>query len=497
MKTVLAFLLVIGTLSSSWAQNYQLIYPNQEKHFSYREHSIIFNDTIIQSIRIDSIATSGNNISYHNHQILSQTSYTGSCQLTINDSSWIGHQIIAKPNGDYLFFNRNTDSILIKTAANINNSWVLYTFPNNDYIEATLTSIDNANILGTTDSVKTIVLQTKNNTNNNINHPFNNKEIKFSKNHGLIGFYNMTNFPLDTNNCTLIGSSNSTLGIVNLTAAEIFDYNIGDEFHIDDYYRSSSSPWQYDITHIRKIILDKTISNNQDTLTYTIFRCQNRYYNTSMTPNPDTTITSDSITEVIILSEQTHFNQLSNEIRSDSVSYSTFLIHPQLNRRTKRMDIQYYQTGPNCWSEVVGSFPPYHSYIEGLGGGYYNNPYTFVGTDYYELAYYNKNGISWGTPLNISCNLGTSISKIVKEEHKISVHPNPASNYTTISIQNFLPNENWYFKLYDATGKVVRSRSLENNSFILKRTNLSSGIYFYQIENSSISKSYTGKIILE
>jgi hypothetical protein len=497
MKTVLTLLLVIGILSPSWAQNYQLISPSQEKHFSYRDNAIVSNVPVIQSIRIDSIATSGNNTSYHNHQILSQTSYTGSCQLTINDSSWIGHQIIAKPNGDYLFFNRNSDSILIKTRANINSSWVLYTFPNNDYIEATLIAVANTTLLGTIDSVKTIVLQTKDNTNNSLNHPFNNKEIKFSKNHGLVNFYTMPDFPLDTNTCTLIGSSNPTMGIVNLTAAEIFDYNIGDEFHIDDYYRSSSSPWQYDITHIRKVVLDKTISNNQDTLTYTLARCQNRYENSSMAPNADTTITSDTITEMIVLSEQTHFNQLSNEIRSDSVSHSTFLTHPQLNRRTKRIDLQYYRTGLNCWSELVGFFPPYHNYIEGLGGGYYNNPYTFVGTDYYELAYYNKNGISWGTPLDISCSIGTTVSKIAKEENNISVHPNPASNYTTIRIQHFLPSEHWSFKLYDATGKIVRARSVQNNSFILERANLSSGIYFYQIENPTISKTYTGKIILE
>jgi hypothetical protein len=497
MKTVLAILLVIGTFNTSWAQNYQLIYPTQEKHFDHIDNSLVSNLPTIESIRIDSIATSGNNTYYHNHQILSQTAYTGNCQITINDSSWIGYQIITKPNGDYLFFNRSEDSIVIKTAANLNNSWVLYTFPNNDYIEASVVSIDNALILGTMDSLKTIVLQAKDNSNNNISHPFNNKEIRFSKNQGLVDFYNMTNFPLDTNVYNLVGASNPNMGIVNLTAAEIFDYDIGDELHIDDYFRSSFNPWEYDITHIRRIILDKVVSSNQDTLSYTIERCQNRYINMSATPNPDTTITLDTITEVIVLSEQTRFNQLSNEICSDSLSYSIFSMHPQLNKRTKRMNIEYYRTGMDCWSIYVGFFPPYHDYIEGLGGGYYNNPYTAVGSDYYELVYYNKGGTTWGTPLNIDCNTNTSISKVENEENNISVHPNPASNYTTITIQKFLSNEDWSFTLYDITGKALRSKKVHNNSFSVGKEALSSGIYFYQIENKTKSKTYTGKLIFE
>lgn len=101
------------------------------------------------------------------------------------------------------------------------------------------------------------------------------------------------------------------------------------------------------------------------------------------------------------------------------------------------------------------------------------------------------------TPMITLFSSFTAVSKTAQEENYISVHPNPASNYTTINIQNFLPNENWSFKLYDATGKIVRARIVQNNSFILEKANLSSGIYFYQIENSTISKSYTGKIILE
>lgn len=497
MKTVLAILLVIGTFNTSFAQNYQLIYPSQEKHFSYRDNSNTSNDTIIQSIRIDSMATLGNDLYYHNHQILSQTSYSGTCQLTIHDSSWIGHQIIVKPNGDHLFFNKDRDSILIKTTANVNDTWVLYTFPNNDYIEANLISINDYNLLGITDSVKTIVLQAKDNTNNNINHPFNNKEISFSKNYGLVKFYSMTNFPLDTNSCTLVGSSNPNMGIVNLTTSEIFDYTIGDEFHIEDYERSYFNPWEYDIIYIRKIILNKVVSSNQDTLTYTIARCQNRYVNMSMIPNPDTTITVDTLTEIIILSQQSHFNQLSNEIRSDSASYSTFLIDPQLRKRAKRIDIQYYRTGTGCWSEQIGFFPPYHTYIEGLGGPYYNNPYTTVGTDYYELVYYNKGGTTWGTPLNLTCNLGTSVAEISNQENKILVYPNPSLQYTNITIQNFRPSEVWAFKLYDVTGKVIRSKKVQNSSFKVEKANLSSGIYFYQIENSTSLKSYTGKIMFK
>ncbi|WP_052594257.1 T9SS type A sorting domain-containing protein [Aureispira sp. CCB-QB1] len=495
MKKTFLFLLILVTFKHAYAQNYALISPTQEKHFRHVNNYNIGSLTTIESIRIDSTNHLGNHTFYRNHQVLTQTSYTGSCQIMVHDSSWVGHQILAYPNGDYLFFNRHNDSILIKTMANTNDTWRLYTFPNQDYIEAKVVGVVNSSILGTMDSVKTIQLQVKNSSNNNINNPFNQKEIKFSKNYGLVSFYAMPNFPLDTNSYHLVGSSAPDLGTVNVTASDIFNYDIGDIFHIKDYYQSSSAPWEYNYKNIRKVVLDKVVSNNQDTLTYTMARCQNRYHSQSMSATPDTTITVDTIVETIILSEHTYLNQLSNEIRSDSMSYSTFLIDPPTNRRSKRVDKQYYRVGPNCWSELIGSFATYHTYIEGLGGGYFVNYGTVLGVQKYELVYFSKSGTTWGTPLNIDCTVNTSTSKLAASSNDILVYPVPTSDKVTIEIQNFSQYKNWSLELYDTTGKMLRSNSITSRSIVLQKLDLPNGIYFYKIQNEDTAHSYTGKLI--
>lgn len=496
MKTVLAILLVIGTTAFASAQNYQLIKPNQEVHFAHFEN---FTTNIFLSIRIDSTHTAGANTIYFNHKVLSPIPVNppNNCSFIETSSSWIGDRIDRQVNGDYFFFNQNNESILIKTLAPLNSNWTCYTFPNGDYIEATITSKDTTTILGILDSIKTLTLQVKDNSNASINHPFNGKEIKFSKTQGLIKFYPMLDFPNNSSSCDLVGHSNPNVGLINLNAAAIFNYNIGDEFHIANHFRNDWSPWMYDFTDIRRIVLDKVTSNNQDTISYTIEVCTNRYYNVSMNPAPDTTYSLDTIIERIVLSELTKFNQLSYEKLADSSTYATFIQESSTDLRAKRINNSIYLVGNNCWQDLIGNISPYLDYIEGMGGPYYNNSNFLLGLDKKELVYYNKNGLTWGNPINVKCSIGTSVSRIANDQELVSVYPNPFSDYLNIAIQNFTVNDNWSFELYDATGKLVRFKNVANNLLVIEKQNLSKGIYFYQLHNKTQSQSYTGKVVLQ
>ncbi|BDS11012.1 T9SS type A sorting domain-containing protein [Aureispira anguillae] len=489
MKSLFLFFLILGISNLSFAQNYELIHPNRVAHFKHQEE--------ILSIRIDSVNNSAGTTHYYNHKVLTRHLTTPSpCLLTETDSSWIGHQITMQPNGEYTFFNQKNESIVIQSLAELNDKWTLYTWTNNNYIEATLTSIDTMTVLGLLDSIKTITLQAKNST-IAISHSINNQQIKFSKHHGLIDFYAIPNFPDTQEPYHIVGASNPNLGISNLTAADIFNYNIGDEFHVRSEYRSSSSPWIYNIQNTRRIVLGKATSNNLDTIQYSIQVCNNNYNNTSQVPNPDTTITIDTIQEVIILSELNHLNQLSYEVLSDSSTYSTFLIDAIFNKRAKRLDGQHYQTGSNCWNQLIGNTLPFYSYLDGLGGPYYENPSTVFGAHNKQLVYYAKSGDTWGTPLDIDCNIGTTVPKIAQDQSSIRVFPNPFHQETTISIDNFSINDQWLLKIYDAMGKELKSQNINNQDFILDRKNLTNGMYFYRLHNNAKNKLYTGKIILQ
>ncbi len=67
----------------------------------------------------------------------------------------------------------------------------------------------------------------------------------------------------------------------------------------------------------------------------------------------------------------------------------------------------------------------------------------------------------------------------------LKIYPNPASQWITVQLttQEFNP---WDLEILDMTGKTIRSfRSLTKNKFQVSLDNLSQGIYFFRITNSS------------
>ena len=119
-----------------------------------------------------------------------------------------------------------------------------------------------------------ITLQAKDLQGQNIPHPFNGKEIRLSKNYGLSGIYDLYMFPQDTLLYTLEGRMIPMFGVQELTAAEIYDYAVGDEFQ----YTGSSSVNQahepvYSWNEIWTIE-GKDISGMPDSISYSIRQCK-------------------------------------------------------------------------------------------------------------------------------------------------------------------------------------------------------------------------------
>ena len=101
-------------------------------------------------------------------------------------ASWIGSKIIVKENGDNLFFNKNNDTICIKTRASEGNSWTALQLTDSTFIQASVVSHDVMTFMGIQDSVKTIVFQAYNNSMEPEESNVNGLEICLSKNHGLV-----------------------------------------------------------------------------------------------------------------------------------------------------------------------------------------------------------------------------------------------------------------------------------------------------------------------
>jgi len=485
MKNILLFLVVLLHTTGISAQNYQLIHLDRTNHFLNEASKI-------HSIRIDTNAMEGTDSFLYNHKILRGGENQSLCGLFLSDSTWLGSKIILKNNGDHIFFNEQNDSILIESLAFLNDQWTLYTFDNGDFIEANFSNIIAQEILGTMDSVKVITLQAKDSLGDDITHLINGKEIHFSKNHGIVKTFKLLDFPVDTTVYTLVGASNPDRGITNLTAREIFDYDIGDEFHFQRDWQDNNDPCEYSFCSSQKLILDKTISSNEDTITYLYEYCR-MCFNSSCYGERDTTFSSDTITEVIILSSYDYLNQLSYELNSNSNGYALAFFDESQNRRQKiNINHYFYDSMSDCWQFWIYDPVP-RTYIEGLGGGYYNN--SWLWKDEHSIVYYKKGTEEWGTPLQCTL-LSTSVHQLEKNANQVRVAPNPFSDFTKIEIENYKEGEIFNLKIFDAMGKEYYSREISQKKFVLQKKDLSTGIYFFQLQNIQEGIKHVGKLIV-
>lgn len=213
-------------------------------------------------------------------------------------------------NGIYIFNTEGGGNMILHTNSQPAFAWRMITLAGGDYIEAQHTATVYENVLNTMDSVKVFVLQGKNAQGNNFNHPINGREIRLSRSHGLTQFFLTDAFPLNTTSLTLAGRAGIT-GEKNITAADIFSYDTGDEFQYEGGYSMGING--YHKRWIRKRVIAKSVSANQDTLTYRFARLE--YHRTETGSPPDSTVLllNDTITEKIVLSENEHLNMLTLE----------------------------------------------------------------------------------------------------------------------------------------------------------------------------------------
>ncbi|MBE51249.1 MAG: hypothetical protein CMP51_06125 [Flavobacteriales bacterium] len=107
-----------------------------------------------------------------------------------------------------------------------------------------------------------------------------------------------------------------------------------------------------------------------------------------------------------------------------------------------------------------------------------NGIYTIQVTD-------NNGCIAVSDPINVT-NISTGNNSI---NSNIEIYPNPFSDFTNIIINNH--DLEIDFSLYDQTGKKIKNIEItrnHNNSFILNKNNIESGIYILIIESQGYSK---------
>jgi hypothetical protein len=319
----------------------------------------------------------------------------------------IGRKIFKINNGWFHFINESGDTLYLNADAALNDSWKFCNIAANGYLQATCGSIHTISILGTDEMVKEISFQAKDSTGQNIPHFYNGKSILLGKRYGLIKTFDFYHMPDITGVYSLEGRNNPAIGFQGLTWQDIYDFEIGDEFH---YSGHIPTPYgvHVDDDHYKiiKKVLNKQLTSNEDTVKYTMEYCREDEIRGF---SYDYTFTSDTIEESYPYSSSltsSSINWFPEQFTGTDYRYYSTLYHivPERPAYGHTGNIYYC-----CW--MISPYYPSHisddrEYTKGLGQVHYKNYFGGIEPIYYtteDLVYYQKGSEQWGTPVSASC----------------------------------------------------------------------------------------------
>lgn len=494
---IMCLLLInISTFGTSEANtnNYKCLDPLQTYYFSGEYDQV-------KCIRIDSVKLETDSVYYPFYTLCFVDSVETINQIYFHNyspcfSSWIGKKMILKPNGDNIFINRFNDSITIKTTALVGEKWEMW-HNKQISIEANVISHDTLTFLGLTDSVKTIRLKSVNNEGNPVNFLTEDYTIKLSKYYGLIQTPSFYHFPFKVNtqydnsgtNNPLIGLSSPKAGFQNLTWKEVYDFEVGDEFHVHESKFDFGNGTEKKI--INKIISKEQVDNN---FKYKYLRKEqilNRF--NSIDENK---YTEDTITETILPFPV--FDKLPNEPQSNIYGHKELpkfgmnVTHPDF-KHILFFDNLFNNQDSILWNDniiVDGGYYEYYEFRKGLGGPYYEyHPFMWMGSDFSRLVYYQKGNNSWGVPFD------KLQIKPLNENSNIQVVFNNQNKTVQILNQALITGHS-QISIYDITGKAITQQTIDSETQIIQTNDWQKGIYFYSIKNDEGIFSQ-GKIIID
>ena len=477
MNKILSIACAFFSTTFLLAQNYSPIKNKDVAYFTNNQKTVLY------PIKIDSVKkVDGDSV----HFLYKQIRYgNNSCQYTSLGDSWLGEKVLMKPNGLVTFLNRDKKPILLKSQAKLNEKWVAYQSAK-WYAEIVVSSISSETFLGITDSVKTFSINIFKSNGVDTIHPYDGYQLKVSKTHGLIkavNFY-LWDSGSDYNeaalyNLNLAGFENARIGQSNLTGKQIYNYEVGDEFHVEDYNSQGDPPYIVVVKSLKFRYKVLTKINSVKDYTYTLRR------------ESEDKSGSKTIYKVDTVSEKYNFDQLT-ELKDQLTPEKSVLVLGKFsttNRFSKTRPEFSLSGKPDCLNEMIATQCLYKpmSYIDGLGGPYYDCSRKIWNGDRRSLIYYKKRAEEWGVPIILNTD------ELVFDSG-ISIFPNPARENLKVVIPTNLNNVT--FILTDLSGVKVVSSKTQTGINTINVNSLNIGLYFYQIVGAEkVIKS--GKIIIE
>ncbi len=504
-KIVLALLLSLPF--AGYSQNYQCLQAGVKHYF-------INGNGYLRGIRIDSVRTMGDTTVYYPFHTprgaYNPGGIVSSTTLDSSGGSWLGKRVLQKNDGTFLFDSYWNDSVIIKTKANPGDTWVFYQDTSTLYYEATMLSGDTMTVLGTLDSIKTIMITAKNPAGIVSSDPLDSFNIILSKNNGFIQIFDLYTFPyhkpdstyrpgLDffLDRSTLNYNSINTFGglppatnitrfslvdFINPNDQQLHNWNVGDI--IESYHEVLAYPSYSDYTdYILDTVINKIVSGRS--VNYTLsgvhYSCPYRtdlclYYDDpcALILNDGTYIFYDTVYSIadttLIPEENTH---ISNYVFYFPYDTSQCSLSPAY--AVEYIDYSLYGEGPAPVFYKLGIGETHNAYFDD------DCILSFLNG----LTYTNINAISCGT-------LHTVKVDNIEIQPRCQIFPNPATEELTIKTTLTQP---YTITLRNMLGEAVQTLRGAGQQQTLNVVALPAGVYNVSITDDAGSR-YNEKVVV-
>jgi hypothetical protein len=473
MKQLLSLLVFCALFNTLSAQDY---FPFLRSNISYFEGQ----NSKIYTLKIKD--SSNNQYNFEPNLHINPNFNGGGCDIKSN-ASWIGRKVMHVSDTSFWFINFAGKPITLYTNSKVGQSWEAYIDGEtplmfNHFKDSTL------QIFGATDSIKIIqtTLPAQSNTTQLV-------DVWLSKRHGLIKTVNFYTFPKTfqlgilthqfPNTLTLISEANTNLPLQNITWSDIYNFDVGDEFHYLDYnFRMNYQPNSITTDTCRSIYIVYQKQSFNDSFQYKFIR---RQYCTYKDNNAvSSTLVTDSIDIVYLnntlLDEEPGITQM-NRTGNLSEVYTIALKRNTIEKATYITEILFGEHD-TCGFLAADLNNTPQNYYKGAGGPYYEeqiNGFPGISSSAHQLVYYKKSNQTWGNPWPQN----VSLSK-TQQQHSFAIYPNPAKNWLFVNNPNTLM---FGFKLLNIWGEVVFETIINTGENNLNISELKSGIYFYHLQN--------------
>ncbi len=387
---------------------------------------------------------------------------------------WPGAKIEYDNQYSYNFYPDNGDTIQFNFTPVAGDSKVFY-IDTVQKFTITFEYQDTVTILGYSDSARFYVINHYDLSGNIINSQLNGQQIIICKNLGLVRFFLINEFPEVLAPIALIGQGNQNIGLYNITAGMIYDFQPGDEIQhkIINYYSYAPPSWNW-IKYDKQTILSREETN--DLLTYQIEELI--FYEDSSIVSTQVITQSFNKQEVIA---QLPYEKFEGD-------YQSFFLddYCDLKLWTYKFDAENslaYCDIDNVWGNIDTQGPPDVEdkiWVFGLGIKHW-----YILTNYGDLWNYHsyQDGIVYFKKGDVICgNLVVSIPNSESDIELYPVFPNPFNDW--LYFKNLNDSKFNRIEIRNSLGQVFRIEdNIHSSLFSMNVADLIPGVYFYMIIN--------------